>query len=112
VAVRPQQRRGHLQVLADVDEVVDPIRPPGHRKPAGLVQQQPAAGVQQLIQAPPLQPRVPLPPAEQVMALAEVVADPDRGELDRSIRQGTEIGQTQGSRVAGACAIRDAMHDR
>jgi hypothetical protein len=39
VAVRRQQRRGHVQFLADVDEVVDPIRPARDREPAGLVEQ-------------------------------------------------------------------------
>ena len=39
VAVRPQQRRGHVQFLADVDDVVDPIGPARDREPAGLVEQ-------------------------------------------------------------------------
>ena len=39
VAVRPQQRRGHVQFLADVDDVVNPICPARHREPAGLVEQ-------------------------------------------------------------------------
>jgi hypothetical protein len=56
VAVRPQQHRGHLQLLADADDVVDPLRPAHHPKPAGLVEQQPAAAVQQLIQATPPSP--------------------------------------------------------
>jgi hypothetical protein len=47
VAVRPQQHRGHVQAIAHVDDVVDPIRPAGHRKPAGLVEQLPAAAVHQ-----------------------------------------------------------------
>src|SRR5262245_31059231 len=67
MAVRPQQYRGHVQFLAAVDDVVDPICPAGHRKPAGLVEQEPAAAVHQLVQAPSLQPRVPHPPAEQLM---------------------------------------------
>ena len=45
VAVRPQQRRGHVQFLADVDNVVDPICPARHREPAGLVEQQSASGM-------------------------------------------------------------------
>jgi len=81
VAVRPQQRRRHVQFLTDIDDMVDPIRPPGDREPAGLVEQQSAAAVHELVEAPSLQPHVPQPPAEQVMALAEVVADPDRGDL-------------------------------
>jgi hypothetical protein len=39
VAVRPQQHRGLIQFLADIDDVVDPIRPARHREPAGLVEQ-------------------------------------------------------------------------
>ena len=39
VAVRPQRRRGHIQFLADVDDVVDPVCPARHRKPACLVEQ-------------------------------------------------------------------------
>ena len=30
VAVRPQQHRGHVQLLADVDDVVDPVCPARH----------------------------------------------------------------------------------
>jgi len=41
VAVRPQQRRGHVQFLADVDDVVDPVCPTRHREPAGLVERSP-----------------------------------------------------------------------
>jgi hypothetical protein len=37
--------------------------------------------VHQLVEAPALQPDVPQPPAEQIGPLAEVVADPDRGDL-------------------------------
>jgi hypothetical protein len=37
--------------------------------------------VHQRIQAPSLQADVAQPPAEQVVALAEVVADPDGGDL-------------------------------
>src|SRR6266540_1643541 len=55
VAVRPQQRRGHVQFLADVDDVVYPICPARHREPAGLVEQQSTAAVHQLVEAPPLQ---------------------------------------------------------
>jgi hypothetical protein len=39
VAVGPQQRRGHVQFLADVDDVVDPLCPARHREPAGLVEE-------------------------------------------------------------------------
>jgi len=39
VAVRPQQHGGHVQFLADVDDVVDPICPARRRKPAGLVEE-------------------------------------------------------------------------
>ncbi len=81
VAVRPQQYGGHVQFLADVDDVVDPVRPARHREPARLVEQQSAAAVHQVVEAPPLQPYVPHPPAEQFMPLAEVVAEPDRGGL-------------------------------
>jgi hypothetical protein len=36
---RPPQHRGHVEALAHIDDVVDPIRPTRHRKPAGLVEQ-------------------------------------------------------------------------
>jgi hypothetical protein len=39
VAVRPQQHGGHVQFLAEVDDVIDPICPARHREPAGLVEQ-------------------------------------------------------------------------
>jgi hypothetical protein len=38
VAVRSQQRRGDVQLVADVDHVVHTVGPAGHREPAGLVQ--------------------------------------------------------------------------
>jgi len=43
VAVRPQQRGGDVEFLAEVDDVVDPVCPVGNGKPAGLVEQQSAA---------------------------------------------------------------------
>ncbi len=39
VTVRPQQHGGHIQFLAAVDDVVDPVGPPGDREPAGLVEE-------------------------------------------------------------------------
>ena len=56
VAVRPQQHRWHAQFLADVDDVVDPVRLARHREPAGLVEQQPAAVVHQLVERPRFSP--------------------------------------------------------
>jgi hypothetical protein len=70
-AVRPQQRRGHDLSRADVDDVVEPVRPARHRKPAGLVEQQSASAVHQLVKAAPLQRHVPHPPAEQGMPVAD-----------------------------------------
>ena len=81
VAVRSQQHCGHVEFVAGVDDVVDPVRPAGHREPAGLVEQQAAAGVHQFVEAAPLQLDVPQPPAEEFVALAEVVADADRDDL-------------------------------
>lgn len=68
MAVRPQDHRGHVQFLADVDDVVDPIRPALHREPAGPVEKQAAAAVHQLAETTLLQLYVPQPPAEQFMA--------------------------------------------
>ena len=50
VAVRSQQHGGHVQLVADVDHVVDPVRPPRDRERTGLVEQQPAAFVHQLVE--------------------------------------------------------------
>src|SRR5689334_19792745 len=81
VAVRPQQRGGHVQFPADVGDVVDPVCPARNRQPAGLVEQQPAAAVHQRVESPLLQLDVPQPTADKRMLAAEVVADSDRGDL-------------------------------
>ena len=66
VAVRPQQHGWYVDLLADVDDVVDPVHPASDRKPAGLVEQHSAATVHQLVEAPPSrQPHVPQPAAKQ-----------------------------------------------
>src|SRR5690606_37990773 len=80
-AVRPQQHGGHLQLRPAVDDAVDPVLPPRDRKPPGPVEQQPATAAQPLVQAPPPQPHVPHPPAEQLVPRTEVVADPEPGDL-------------------------------
>ena len=80
VAVGPEEHGGHVQFVADVDEV-DPIRPPRHREPAGLVQQESAPAVHQRVQASALQSRIPQPSAEELVPFLEVVPDPDRGDL-------------------------------
>ena len=49
MAVGAQQHGGHVELLAEVDDVVDPVRPARYREPAGLVEQQPAAGVHQVV---------------------------------------------------------------
>ena len=81
VTIRPQQHGGHVQFLAGVDDVVDPVGPALHREPAGLVQQQSAAAVHQLVEAAPRQAEVAHPPAEQLWPVAEVVADAGGGDL-------------------------------
>ena len=81
VAVRSQQERGHLELSARVDHTVDPLSPAVDREPAGLIEQQAAAAVQQLIEPTSSQLQVPHPPTEQLMAPAEVVAHIDRADL-------------------------------
>jgi hypothetical protein len=39
VTVRPQQHGGYIQFLAAVDDVVDPVGPPGDRESAGSVEE-------------------------------------------------------------------------
>ena len=53
VAVRPEQDRGRVQLLADVHDVIDPIRPSGHGELAGLVQQEPAAFTSEFAETAP-----------------------------------------------------------
>ena len=81
VAVWPQEHCGHAKFLADVDDVVDPVRPSCDRESTGLVEEEAAAGVHQRVEAAPLQGYVPQMPAKEFVAFAEVVADADRGNL-------------------------------
>jgi hypothetical protein len=50
VAVRPQQHGGHSQVVAGVVNVVDPVGPAVYREPAGLVEEESASSVRQLVE--------------------------------------------------------------
>ena len=79
MAVRSQQRGGYVEFGACANDVVDPICPARNLKLAGLVEQQPATTVHQLIEATPREPHVPHPPTKQFVTLAEVVANPNRG---------------------------------
>ena len=81
VAVRAQQHGRRRQLLARVHHVVHPVRPPRDRQPAGLVEQQAAALARQLVEASALQLHVGQPPAEQLVPLADVVADPGPDDL-------------------------------
>ncbi len=61
--------------------MVDPICPARNLKLAGLVEQQAAPAVHQPVEAPPLELDIPQPATDKRMLAAEVVADPDRGDL-------------------------------
>lgn len=52
VSVRAEQYRGHVQVLAVVDDMVDPVGPARHREPTGPVQQESTALVRQRVETP------------------------------------------------------------
>ena len=73
VAVRSQQHGGHLQLVADVDDVVDPVRPSRDGELTGLVEQQPASSVHQLVETTSRQADVAQPLTDQLVAFTEVV---------------------------------------
>lgn len=81
VAVGPQQHGGHVQFVAGIDDVVDTVLPARHGELAGLVDQEPAAFACQLVEPASRQADVAQPASEQLLSFADVVADPDRGDL-------------------------------
>ena len=94
VAVRSQQHGGHAQLVADVDDVVEPVRPSRDGELTGLVEQQPASSVHQLVETTSRQADVAQPLADQLAAFTEVVADPDPGgPLDQEPAHVLEVHQ-------------------
>src|ERR1700733_8953925 len=81
VAVRSQQHGRHVQLVADVDDVINPVRPSRDGELTGLVEQQPASSAHQLVETTARQADVTQPPADQPAAFTEVVAHPDPGDL-------------------------------
>ena len=126
VAVGTQQEGGGGEFLAEVDDMVDTVGPARCRELAGLIQEQAAAFVHELVEAAVFQGDVALAVAQEVVAGAEVVVDAEGGDaldqeavdlfeihqLGDQAAEGLGAGFEGGEFAHGAGGIEDAGRDR